>query len=80
MIRPMGARPAPGTTDLLEVLDRALGGGIVIDSESAHLVAGPAPARAPRIVVAAFETYLQHAAPETSRSSAVPIIESRRLV
>jgi hypothetical protein len=78
MIQPIGARPAPSTTDLLEVLDRALGGGIVIESVGPPSVASLAPAKAARIVVAAFETYLHHAALEPSRSSAVPIIESRR--
>lgn len=28
----MSARPAPGTTELLEVLDRVLDGGLVIDA------------------------------------------------
>ena len=74
MIRPMGARPSPGTTELLEVLDRALSGGIVIASGHAPVSASVAPpASGARIVVAAFETYLQHADSESSRHSNGPL-------
>jgi hypothetical protein len=74
MIGPMGVRPAPGTTELLEVLDRALGGGIVIDLSHRPTAAGLAPvANGGRIVVTAFETYLQHADPEPSRHSNEPL-------
>jgi hypothetical protein len=74
MIRPMGARPAPGTTELLEVLDRALGGGIVIDLSRAPTAANLAPAAdGGRIVVTAFETYLQHADPRPSGPPQEPL-------
>ena len=74
MIRPMGARPAPGTTELLEVLDRALGGGIVVDLSRAPTAAIAAPfAEGGRIVVTAFETYLQHADPTPSRQFKEPL-------
>ena len=64
MIRPTGARPAPGTTEILELLDRALGGGIVIASGRAPVLVSHAPAATgARFVVAAFETYLQHSDP-----------------
>ena len=82
MMRPMGVRPAPATTDLLEVLDRALGGGISIDMGRTPQVTGLAlPAKAVRVVVGALETYLQHIAPEEPpRASALPLNESRRSV
>jgi hypothetical protein len=74
MIRPMGARPAPGTTEIPELLDRALGGGIVIASGRAPVLASLAhPASGAQIVVAAFETYLQHADPESSRHANGPL-------
>ncbi len=74
MIRPMGARPSPGTTELLEVLDRALGGGIVIDFSRAPTSASLAPtAEGGRIVVTAFETYLQHADPKPSGPPQAPL-------
>jgi len=60
----ISARPAPGTTELLEVLDRALTGGIVIASDRRINVVGLAQADHPaRIVVAATETYLRHSEP-----------------
>jgi len=75
MIRPMGARPAPGTTELLEVLDRALSGGIVLDSgHSPNLARLSTLTTGARIVVTAFETYLQHADPEASRHSREPFM------
>ncbi|MEX2471163.1 MAG: hypothetical protein WEA34_03230 [Gemmatimonadota bacterium] len=60
-----GARPAPGTTDLLEVLDRALTGGIAIASDRRiNVVAlGRASDRA-RLVVKATDIYLRHPEPE----------------
>lgn len=68
MNRPLEARPAPGTTELLEVLDRALGGGIVIDPVPARDAAAPAaPANGAQIVVAALQTYLEHPDPALSR-------------
>jgi hypothetical protein len=74
MIRPLSARPAPGTTEILELLDRALGGGIVIASGRIPDMASLAPSAAgARIVVAAFETYLQHADPEPSGHSREPL-------
>ena len=77
MNRPMGTRPAPGTTELLEVLDRALSGGIVIDSGSAPNVARLSTlANGARIVVTAFETYLQHADPEPSTHSKEPLMSA----
>jgi hypothetical protein len=61
MNRPLVARPAPGTTELLEVLDRVLGGGIVIDAVPAHGgTALAASAAGAQIVVAALQTYLEH--------------------
>lgn len=73
MIRPTGVRPAPGTTEIPELLDRALGGGIVIASGHAPVAASvDPPASSARIVVAAFETYLQHADPESSPRSNEP--------
>jgi len=67
MTRSPWTRPAPGTTDLLEVLDRALTGGIVIGAERRINVVTLAPSsRRARLVVTATETYLRHPVPEPS--------------
>lgn len=64
MTPPTGTRPAPGTTDLLEVLDRALTGGIMIASnERTNVVELARSSRRARVVVAAADIYLRH--PET---------------
>lgn len=73
MIRPPVARPAPGTTELLEVLDRVFSGGIVIDASWAGGSAAPtASAGGAQIVVAALQTYLEHPDPGLSRPSWAP--------
>jgi hypothetical protein len=73
MNRPVVARPAPGTTELLEVLDRVLGGGIVIDAVPAPgLTALAASAAGSQIVVAALQTYLEHSDPGLSRPPGAP--------
>lgn len=65
MSSPPGARPAPGTTDLLEVLDRALTGGIVIASDRRiNVVALSRSSHRAKIVVTATEAYLRHPEPE----------------
>lgn len=72
----MGARPSPGTTELLEVLDRALSGGIVIGSDrSVHVVKLARPASRSRIVVTATETYLGHSEPETRKPALIPFVD-----
>jgi hypothetical protein len=71
MIRPPVARPAPGTSDLLEMLDRVFGGGIVIDARPGG-TALSASAAGTQIVVAAFQTYLEHPDPGLSRPSWAP--------
>lgn len=72
------ARPAPGTTDLLEVLDRALAGGIVIASERrTNVVALARASHRARIVVTATETYLQHPEPEPGSRPAAPVAVDR---
>ncbi len=73
-----GARPAPGTTDLLEVLDRALTGGIAIASDRRINVVtlGGASQRA-RLVVTATETYLRHPEPEPGDRPAPRLIADR---
>jgi len=69
----MGARPTPGTTELLEVLDRALTGGIVIGSDRAvHVVKLARPANRSRMVVRATETYLGHSEPASRRPPLMP--------
>lgn len=56
----MDLRPTPGTAELLEVLDRTLSGGIIIEEEVApvelttHVAEG-------RIFVSASESCLGHA-------------------
>lgn len=68
------ARPAPGTTELLEVLDRALTGGIVISSDRRiHVVGLARSGRHARIVVAAAETYLRHPEPEPGRRATAAV-------
>jgi hypothetical protein len=70
MKRPLVARPAPGTTELLEALDRVLGGGIVIDAVPAGGgTALAASAAGARIVVAGLQTYLEHPDPGLGRPS-----------
>lgn len=60
-----GARPAPGTTDLLEVLDRALTGGIVVASDRRiNVVTLTWASHHANIVVTATDTYLRHPEPE----------------
>lgn len=78
MTRPAWIRPAPGTSDLLEVLDRALTGGIVIGSERRiHVVTLRGATRRARLVVTAAETYVRHpvkappGCPETVNTSRV---------
>lgn len=79
MMPSMGARPTPGTTELLEVLDRALSGGIVIGSNRrVNVVRLARPAHRARIVVRATHTYLGHAEPETIRPSLTPIEDEDR--
>jgi hypothetical protein len=77
MILSMNARPAPGTTELLEVLDRALAGGIIIEQADGLDSLTSTSANSPtRIVVAAVETYLRHAdAGATGHSIAPPTDE-----
>jgi hypothetical protein len=71
--RPPVARPTPGTTELLEVLDRVLGGGIVIDAVPARGgTALAASAAGAQVVVAALQTYLEHPDPGLSRPSGAP--------
>jgi hypothetical protein len=73
MIRPPVARPTPGTTELLEVLDRVFGGGIVVDAARARGNAAlSASAAGAQIVVAALQTYLEHPDPGLSRPSRAP--------
>jgi hypothetical protein len=73
MIRPLAARPAPGTTELLEVLDRVFGGGIVIDAAWGRGSAAPSASAGPaQVVVAALQTYLEHPDPGLSRPSWAP--------
>jgi len=75
----MGARPSPGTTELLEVLDRALSGGIVIGSDrSVHVVKLARPASTSRIVVTTTETYLGHSEPETRKPALLPLMDDDR--
>lgn len=70
----MGARPSPGTTELLEVLDRALSGGIVIGSDrSIHVINLARPASRSRIVVTTTETFLGHSEPETRKPALIPL-------
>ena len=70
-----GARPAPGTTDLLEVLDRALTGGIVISSDRRiHVVALARASHRASIVVTATETYLRHPEPEPGIRPAARVV------
>lgn len=70
-----GARPAPGTTDLLEVLDRALTGGIVVASDRRiNVVALARASRRARIVVTATETYLRHPEPELGSRLAAQVM------
>lgn len=78
MILSMNARPAPGTTELLEVLDRALAGGIIIEQGHRLDPLASTSANAPTtIVVAAVETYLRHAdAGATGHSIAPPTDEA----
>lgn len=74
----LGARPAPGTTDLLEVLDRALTGGIVIASDRRiNVVALARPSYRARIVVTATETYLRHPEPEPGNRPAARAMVDR---
>jgi hypothetical protein len=73
MILSMNARPAPGTTELLEVLDRALAGGIII--EQGHRLDSSTSTSAnirTKVVVAAVETYLKHADAGATGHSIVP--------
>lgn len=73
-----GARPAPGTTDLLEVLDRALTGGIVIASDRrVHVVTLERASRHARIVVTATETYLRHPEPEPGIRPVARVVADR---
>lgn len=73
MSRPLEARPAPGTTELLEVLDRVFVGGIVIDAVPARgSTALAASAAGAQIVVAALQTYLEHPDPGLSRRPDAP--------
>lgn len=59
------ARPAPGTTELLEVLDRVLGGGIVVDDvPRAHVVGLASAGIEARLVVARMDAYLHDPNPE----------------
>jgi hypothetical protein len=59
---PVGARPASDSTRLLEVLDRVLDRGIVIDAEfTFNLVGLRLAGMEARIVVATIETYLEYA-------------------
>lgn len=75
----MGARPSPGTTELLEVLDRALSGGIVIGSDrSVNVVKLARPASTSRIVVTTTETYLGHSALETRQPALLPLMDDDR--
>lgn len=70
-----GARPAPGTTDLLEVLDRALTGGIAIASDRRiNVVALGGASHRARLVVTATEIYLRHPEPEPGDRPAAPVI------
>ncbi len=73
-----GARPAPGTTDLLEVLDRALTGGIAIASDRRINVVtlGRASHRA-RVVVTATEIYLRHPEPEPGERPTARLVAER---
>jgi hypothetical protein len=73
MILSMNARPAPGTTELLEVLDRALGGGIMLDpGHRLGFLTGTSASVRTRIVVATVETYLHHADTGATRHSIGP--------
>ena len=59
---PAGSRSAHDATQLVEVLDRVLDRGIVVDAEITLSVAGLALAGLEaRIVVATIETYLEYA-------------------
>jgi len=72
------ARPTPGTTELLEVLDRALTGGIVIALDRRINVVGLARSgHRARIVVAATETYLRHPEPERDGRPAAAVLDTR---
>lgn len=60
--RPSSSGPSPGTSALLDVLDRVLDRGIVIDAEVRVSLIGLELAGVDaRIVVASIETYLEHA-------------------
>jgi hypothetical protein len=75
----MGARPSPGTTELLEVLDRALSGGIVIDwDRSVHVVKLARPASTSKIVVTTTETHLGHSEPATRKPALLPLMDDDR--
>jgi hypothetical protein len=66
------ARPAPATTDLLEVLDRALTGGIVIASDRRiNVVALARASHRAKVVVTGTEIYLRHPEPGTRPAARV---------
>lgn len=73
-----GARPAPGTTDLLEVLDRALTGGIAVASDRRiNVVALKRASHRARLVVTATEIYLRHPEPEPGNRPAARVVPHR---
>ncbi len=58
----MSARPVPGTTELLEVLDRVLDGGLVIDVGPRLQAVGFGSSQVPtRLVIAGLEPRTQDA-------------------
>lgn len=74
----VGARPIPGTTELLEVLDRVLDGGLVIDSgPRLHVIGFSAPGTVTRLVVPSGEALLPQAADGDGRANGRPLPEQR---
>lgn len=74
----IGTRPAPPTTDLLEVLDRALTGGIVIASDRRiNVVALARASHRAKVVVTGTEIYLRHPEPEPGIRPAARVLADR---